>query len=263
MLSDKPLVMAILNLTNDSFHVTSRVKDTDIVERARSFLEAGASILDLGAASSRPGAEMPGEKEELDRLLPAIEAIRSALPDAVISIDTARSTVAKACVEAGADMINDIYAGRYDEHMAEVVGKLGVPYVMMHMQGTPQTMQSNPTYHNVTLEVASFFSERIDHFRRHGVADIILDPGFGFGKSPEHNFELIRNLSYFRCFELPIMTGISRKSSISKLLQTDTEGSLNGTTALHMIALEQGAKLLRVHDVKEAMQAITIYEACS
>ncbi|MCB0430865.1 MAG: dihydropteroate synthase [Flavobacteriales bacterium] len=257
-----PLVMGILNLNDDSFYDGSRVGMNGIGDRAAQMIAEGADVLDLGVFSSRPGATMGSEQEEIDRLIPAIKELHERFPGTTLSVDTARSKVVREAVNAGASMVNDIYAGHFDPHMATVIGELQVPYILMHMQGEPENMQRAPSYKHLLSEIASFFDERIRTFQAAGANDLILDPGFGFGKTPAHNFELIRNLSYFRCFERPIMIGISRKSSIARLLNTDTDHALNGTTALHVVALQQGASILRVHDVKPAVEAIKITEAC-
>jgi dihydropteroate synthase len=257
----RPIVMGILNLTPDSFFDGGRFTDeVAMLRQAEKMLEEGATILDLGGMSSRPGAQLISEEEELQRVLPAVRALLARFPDAVISVDTFRSRVAAESVAAGASIVNDIYAGRFDGKMFRTVAELGVPYIMMHMQGEPANMQLAPSYGNVVQEVLHFFIEKLGELRAHGVKDVILDPGFGFGKTVEHNFQLLSNLSVFRMSELPILAGISRKSMICKLLKVNPERALNGTTALHVVALQQGARILRVHDVREAMEVIRLWE---
>ncbi|MCD8166383.1 MAG: dihydropteroate synthase [Bacteroides sp.] len=256
-----PQVMGILNVTPDSFYAGSRKQTLEeIASRARQILEEGATMIDLGAYSSRPGAQHITPDEEMARLAPALEVIRTNHPDAVISVDTFRAGVARRCVrEYGAHIINDIAAGEMDETMFDVVAELNVPYIMMHMQGTPQTMQQAPRYENFMEEVFLYFAGKIDRLRSRGVKDIILDPGFGFGKTLDHNYELLSWLQEFSVFELPVLAGVSRKSMITRLLGVTPDEALNGTSALHMVALEKGATLLRAHDVKEAVEVVKIY----
>lgn len=223
-------------------------------------LEEGAEILDLGGMSSRPGAEVIDTAEELRRVIPAVESIHREFPEAIISVDTIRSEVAKAAVQAGAAMINDISAGKLDEALYPTLGELQVPYVLMHMQKRPENMQEAPAYENVVQEVLDFLILETDKLRQHGVKDILIDPGFGFGKSIEHNYELLRSLHVFQILDLPVLVGISRKSMIYKLLDTSPEDALNGTSALHLAALQEGAKILRVHDVKEAVEVIKLWQ---
>lgn len=257
----KPIVMGILNLTPDSFFDGGRFNDEDaMLHQVEKMLGEGASILDFGGMSSRPGAELISQEDELRRVLPAITAVLHRFPEAVISVDTFRSQVARECVAAGASIINDIYAGRFDEKMFGTVAALGTPYIMMHMQGEPANMQKAPAYEDVVKEVHHFFIEKLGELRGLGVKDVILDPGFGFGKTVEHNFQLLLNLHIFRMTELPILAGISRKSMICKVLGVKPERALNGTTALHMVALQQGARILRAHDVREAMEVIRLWE---
>ncbi len=257
-------VMGILNVTPDSFYSGCRAQtEKDIADRARQILEEGASIIDIGAYSSRPNAEHITAEEELNRLRPALEILNKNHPDAVISVDTFRATVAEACVkEYGVAIINDISAGEMDEKMFDVVAKLQVPYIMMHMQGTPQDMQLTPHYDNLLKDVFLYFAKKVQLLRDRGLNDIILDPGFGFGKTVEHNYELLNHLDEFRVFELPLLVGVSRKSMIYKLLDITSEEALNGTTVVNTIAIEKGADILRVHDVKEAMQAVKIVQKC-
>lgn len=259
---DRPQVMGILNVTPDSFYAESRKQtEADILARAHRILEEGAAIIDLGAYSSRPGAGNVSSDEEMQRLRTALELINHHYPDAVLSVDTFRADVAKMCVEEyGVAIINDISAGQMDKQMFSTIARLGVPYIIMHMQGTPQEMQKNPHYDNLLKEVFYYFSEKIQKLRDLGAKDIILDPGFGFGKTLEHNYQLMSHLEEFRIFGLPLLVGISRKSMIYKLLDSSPEEALNGTTVLHTIALQKGAKLLRVHDVKAATEAIAIVQ---
>jgi dihydropteroate synthase len=224
-------------------------------------LVAGAAILDVGGASSRPGAAEVSENEELGRVVPVIEVIKSHFPEAIISVDTWRSGIARAAVEAGASIVNDISGGRFDNKMYETVAELDLPYILMHLQGTPETMQQSPHYDEVVTEVLDFFIREIEKLRALGVKDILLDPGFGFGKTVEHNYRLLKNLHVFsHVTGLPVLAGISRKSMICKVLKVSPENALNGTTALHMVALQQGAKILRAHDVKEAVEVIRLWE---
>lgn len=258
---ETPLVMGILNITPDSFYMASRYQQIDdILQQAEKMLSEGATILDIGGMSSRPGAEIISAEEELQRVLPAIEAIIKNFPEALLSIDTVQAAVARQSVEAGAALINDISAGRLDEKMYSTVAELGVPYVLMHMQGTPRTMQQEPTYEDVSLEVLDFFIAEVGKLRALGIKDIILDPGFGFGKTLSHNYQLLKRLHVFQILELPILVGISRKSMVYKPFGGSAKEALNGTTALHLVALQQGAQLLRVHDVKEAMEVIQLWK---
>lgn len=259
-----PQVMGIINVTPDSFFDGGKYNtESGIIERANMHLDAGASILDVGAVSTRPKAEMIAESEELQRLIPAIKLLRSTFPEVVISADTFRSSIAKAAVEAGADIINDISGGTMDEDMFSTIAQLQVPYILMHIQGTPETMQDNPHYEDVTKEVISDLMLKVDQLKKLGVHDIIIDPGFGFGKTVEHNFSLLHNLNQFAVLGHPILAGLSRKSMINRVLNTKPENALNGTTALNMIALERGVSILRVHDVKEAMECVKLNTAIS
>jgi dihydropteroate synthase len=257
-----PAVMGIINATPDSFYHGNRVSDPAVaVELARVMNEQGAEILDVGAVSTRPGAEEVSTEEELNRLSPIVEAVRNALPGCAISIDTWRSAVAKAMYRRfRIDMVNDISAGQMDPLMFSTIADLNIPYVMMHMQGTPQDMQKNPVYGNVVDELLEFFGRRVYELRRLGVNDVVIDPGFGFGKTLEQNYQLLRGLDTFRILELPVMVGISRKSMIYKVLGTDPGQALNGTTAAHMAALQGGASMLRVHDVREAVESVKIFQ---
>ncbi|HDS07664.1 MAG TPA: dihydropteroate synthase [Bacteroides sp.] len=257
-----PRVMGIINVTPDSFHSESRLQDpASAVRLARDMLGEGADIIDVGAVSTRPGAEGISEEEEMNRLSPVLEALRNEIPYAVISLDTWRSEVARQMFRRfGISMVNDISAGNLDPSMHTTMAELGIPYIIMHMQGTPVNMQNQPEYGQVVDDLLQFFSERVFRLRRLGVNDIIIDPGFGFGKTLEHNYTLLSNLGSFRMLELPVMVGISRKSMICKVLETDPAHALNGTTAAHMVALIQGASLLRVHDVKEAVETVKIFQ---
>lgn len=258
----KPLVMGILNVTPDSFYAGSRwSSEGEILSRAEKMLHEGADILDLGGQSTRPGSERISVQEELERVLPAIDAILRQFPEAVISIDTFYSEVAKQAIEHGAAIVNDISAGALDDKMFETVAQLQVPYILMHMQGEPQTMHLNPQYENVVSDVVKFFSEKIKALRLLGVNDILLDPGFGFGKNQDHNIELMQHLDALTIFELPILVGISRKKMVQRMIDSDAAGALNGTTALNTIALMKGAQIIRVHDVKEAVEAVQVYSA--
>lgn len=260
-----PQVMGILNVTPDSFYEKSRVQsEEDIIQRAEQILKEGGSIIDIGAYSSRPNANHISVEEELNRLTFSLKVIRKEYPDAILSVDTFRSQVAEICVEEyGVSMINDIAAGEMDKGMFDMIAQLQVPYIMMHMQGTPQNMQSAPHYDNLLKEVFLYFAEKVQRLRDKGVNDIILDPGFGFGKTVEHNYELLASLEEFSVFELPLLVGVSRKSMISKLLGITSDEALNGTTVVHTIALQKGANILRVHDVKEAVEVIKILEKCN
>ena len=256
-----PLVMGILNLTPDSFYDGGNYLDEKtILERAEQILSEGAEIIDLGAYSTRPGAADVSREEEYRRLAPAVECIRRRFPDAILSIDTFRAEIAKQIVsEFGACIINDISGGTMDENMFSTVGELNVPYIMMHIKGTPQTMQQNPEYDDLMKELIDFFKKRIEQLNEFGVKDIVIDPGFGFGKTLDHNYEIMARLHEFTQLELPLLIGVSRKSMIFKLLGGDPSTSLNGTTALNMLALEGGANILRVHDVKEAVECVKLH----
>lgn len=258
-----PQVMGILNVTPDSFYAGSRKQtEEEIAARAQQILAEGGSIIDIGAYSSRPNAEHISAEEEMKRLRNVLEIIGREHPDAVLSVDTFRADVARMCVEEyGVAIVNDIAAGNMDSEMFSTIARLGVPYIMMHMQGTPQNMQQHPHYEDVLREVLYYFSEKVQRLRDMGVKDIILDPGFGFGKTIEHNYELLNQMEEFAIFELPLLVGVSRKSMIYKLLGITPEEALNGTTVLHTIALMKGANILRVHDVKEAVEAVRLTTA--
>ena len=258
----EPQVMGILNVTPDSFYAGSRgVTERYILDRLYQCIDEGASIVDIGAYSSRPGADDVSMEEEMNRLRTALELIRQHRPQTVVSVDTFRADVAKMCVEEyGAAIINDISAGQMDKDMFTTIARLGVPYIIMHMKGTPQTMQNAPQYEHFLKEIFYYFSEKVQKLRDLGVKDIIIDPGFGFAKTLDHNYELMNHLEEFRLFELPLLVGISRKSMIYKLLGTTPDEALNGTTALNTIALLKGAHILRVHDVKAATEAVRIVQ---
>ncbi len=258
-----PIVMGILNVTPDSFYDGGKYSSVDqALQKAESMLRDGASILDIGGCSSRPGAKEINEQEEIGRVIPIIRKIRQVFPETIISIDSFNTNVVQSAIEEGANIVNDISAFEMDKQLLKVIVNYKIPYVLMHMQGTPQSMQENPCYDDIITDITNFFNEKINILKSNGLNDIILDLGFGFGKTLEDNFKLLSNLSYFKNFNLPILAGISRKSMIYKLLDTDPENALNGTTAAHVIALQQGAKILRVHDVKPAIDAIKIVEYC-
>lgn len=258
-----PWVMGILNITPDSFYKESRItKPLEAVERAEQMLSQGAKIIDIGGYSSRPGASPVSQEEEWNRLqnvIPAVRALTDKIPGTFISVDTFRASVAEKAIDAGAHMINDISAGNLDNKMHKVVAKLKCPYILMHMQGDPSTMQDKPSYRHITQDIVKFFSERLPKLHDMGIHDTIVDVGFGFGKTLEHNYQLLRELHAFQLLGRPILTGISRKSMVYKALNNTAEESLNGSTALHMAALLQGSNILRVHDVKEAHETITLF----
>lgn len=255
-----PQVMGILNVTPDSFYTGSRMQtETDISRRARQIVDEGASIIDIGAYSSRPNAEHISQEEEMNRLRLGLEILSREHPDVVISVDTFRADVAEWCVkEYGVAIINDIAAGEMDSNMFKTVARLGIPYIMMHMQGTPQSMQAQPHYDNLLKEIFMYFAQKVQQLRDLGVKDIILDPGFGFGKTLEHNYELMAHLEEFDIFELPLLVGVSRKSMIYHMIGGTPHDALNGTTVLNTVALMKGANILRVHDVREAVEAVRI-----
>lgn len=260
---DEPQIMGILNVTPDSIFAESRTSDDEqIAARVKQMMDEGADMIDIGGYSSRPGADDVSPQEEMKRLRRGLRIVRKLYPDVPISVDTFRADVARMCIEEeGADLINDIAAGMMDRQMFKTVARLGVPYIMMHMQGTPETMQLDPHYNNLRREVMLYFAERIDRLCQMGAKDIIIDPGFGFGKTVEHNYELMNHLEDFSVFNLPILVGISRKSMIYKLIGGTPQTSLNGTTVLNTIALTKGAHILRVHDVKQAVEAKRIWQA--
>ena len=259
----QPRVMGILNVTPDSFYAGSRTQtEAEIVRRVRQIVSEGAAIIDIGAYSSRPNADNVSSREEMERLRMGLKILFEIQPDAVVSVDTFRADVARMCVEEyGVAIINDIAAGEMDTDMFHTVAALNVPYIMMHMQGTPQSMQQHPHYDNLLEEVLLYFARKVQQLRDLGVKDIILDPGFGFGKTMEHNYELLSHLEEFRIFELPLLVGVSRKSMIYRLLDITPQEALNGTTVLDTICLLKGADILRVHDVKEAVETVRIVQA--
>lgn len=257
----RPQIMGILNITDDSFYADSRMDIDGAVAKAGQMLEEGAAILDIGGQSTRPGSTGITAEEELKRVIPVITQLTRTYPEALISIDTYYGKVAQQAVEAGAHCINDVSAGSMDPEMWPAVAAAQVPYVLMHMQGEPGSMQKNPQYTHVTRDVFAFLSEKMHALRALGVKDILIDPGFGFGKLPEHNYQLMRELNVLHGLDAPILVGVSRKKMIQQLTGTDAAGALNGTTAMHMLALVRGARVLRVHDVRAAYEAIKVFEA--
>lgn len=256
-----PKVMGVMNLTPDSFYDGGKLTSKkEILLQANKMLKEGATFLDLGAYSSRPGAQFVSEKEEMHRLLPVIKILLDEFPEILLSIDTFRSNVANESIYAGASLINDISAGTLDDHMFKIIAQHQVPYVMMHMRGTPETMMQNTDYRDLTKEVIYYFSERIAKARSFGINDLIVDPGFGFSKTLDQNYELFNDLELFRHLNVPLLIGISRKSMIQKKIKTTAADSLNGTTALHAIAIQKGVSILRVHDVKEAFETINLLQ---
>ncbi len=259
---NRPLVMGILNLTPDSFYAGSRVDLNNLLQKAQKMLAEGADILDVGAYSSRPGAEQISEAQEWERLQPALDVLAENLPEAIISVDTFRAEIARKAVENyGVAMINDISAGDDDPEMFRAVAGLQVPYVAMHKQGKPETMQNNPQYVDILKDILKYFAKKVEKAHLAGINDFIIDPGFGFGKTMEHNFELLKNLEKFKIIEKPILVGLSRKSMIYKTLKIQPDEALNGTTALNFAALERGADILRVHDVREAVQCVHLFQS--
>jgi dihydropteroate synthase len=255
-----PKVMGILNVTPNSFFDGGKYKNgSDMLSQVEKMLEEGATFVDIGAYSSKPNAEFVPEAEELQRIVPIVQLILEHFPETLISIDTFRSEVAKVCIENGAAIINDISAGNLDTKMMETIAKYNVPYIMMHLRGTPQTMQSMTNYENIVKEILFYFSERIAKARSFGINDLIIDPGFGFAKTLEQNYEVLQKLELFEILELPLLAGFSRKSMIYKTLHSTAEEALNGTSVLNTIALTKGAKILRVHDVKEAMECVSLF----
>lgn len=256
---DKPVVMGILNLTPDSFYTGSRTESVDdLLRQAEQMLLDGALILDLGAQSTRPGSARIGEEEELKRLLPGMEALHRSFPAARLSVDTYYAKVAMYAVQSGASLVNDISAGEMDPAMIPTVARLQAPYICMHMKGTPETMQMQPSYNDVTTEVLDYLIRKVKFCREQGIRDVIIDPGFGFGKSIRDNFTLLKNLAAFRMLDCPVLVGLSRKSTIYKTLGVSANEALNGTTVLNTIGLLNGAQILRVHDVKEAVETVKL-----
>lgn len=255
-----PVVMGILNVTPDSFYDGGKYETEKLIlQRAEEILEQGATIIDIGALSTRPGTEEISAQEELDRLLPAVRAVKKAFPEAFVSIDTFRSWVALNVIEeCGPCIVNDVSGGNFDVNMFNIIGKLDVPYILMHMLGTPLQMEKHPVYEDVVRDISMFFTDRVKKLTTAGVKDVILDPGFGFGKTLAHNYELLNRLDSFKVFQLPLLVGVSRKSMIHKLLGLKAEDALNGTTIVNTLALVGGADLLRVHDVRVAVEAVRI-----
>ncbi len=259
----KPLIMGVINVTSDSFFEGSKYNsEQEIIERVKQIISEGGDIIDIGAYSSRPGAENISEDEELEKLIFALEIINKNFENLIISVDTFRANIAKIVVEKhNVSILNDISAGELDCEMFKTIAGLNVPYIMMHMKGNPQNMQKNPVYDDIIKEITLFFAKKLKKLQFLGVKDVIIDPGFGFGKTLEHNYEILKRLNELKIFELPILAGLSRKSMISKLLETTPENSLNGTTVLNTIALQNGANILRVHDVLEAKQVAVLHSA--
>lgn len=256
----QPVVMGIINVTPDSFFDGGKYKtEKKVLKRAEEILAHGGSIIDIGAVSTQPGKEGISTKDEIDRLLPAVKAVKKEFPEAAVSIDTYRSWVALKIIEdCGPCIVNDVTGGNFDDHMFETIGKLGVPYILMHMLGTPLKMQENPEYEDIIRDISLFFTERVKQLTKAGVKDVIIDPGFGFGKTLDHNYELLNRLDSFKVFQLPLLVGMSRKSMIYKLLATNPDEALNGTSVVNTLALMGGADILRVHDVREAVEAVRI-----
>ncbi|MDP1746400.1 MAG: dihydropteroate synthase [Bacteroidota bacterium] len=256
-----PLIMGILNVTPDSFFDGGKfTSEIQWLEHTQQMIDEGADIIDIGAYSTRPGATNVSEKEEMERLVNVIKSVRKQFPELLISADTFRASIAIKAIESGANIINDISGGTMDDMMFSTIAKLKVPYILMHIQGTPKTMQQNPHYENVTEDVFAFFTSKLKELKELGVSKVILDPGFGFGKTLKHNYQLLENLEKFNSIGSPVLVGFSRKSMVCKLLNINPEDALNGTSVLNTIALEKGAKILRVHDVKEAKEAVMIVE---
>jgi dihydropteroate synthase len=259
-----PKVMGILNITPNSFFDGGKYKNEgELLERVQKMLNEGADFIDVGAYSSKPNAEFVSEEEEIGRIIPVVNLLQKHFPEIILSIDTFRAGVAKACIENGAAIINDISAGKLDDKMLETVAEFQIPYIMMHMKGTPQTMQTFTQYEDIIKEMLFYFSERIAVARALGINDLIVDPGFGFAKTLEQNYEVMKKMELFQMLELPLLVGISRKSMIYKTLETNAESALNGTTFLNTIALTKGAKILRVHDVKEAVECVRLFNKLS
>lgn len=255
-----PKVMGILNVTPNSFYDGGMYKSSsEMLTKVGKMLSDGATFIDVGAYSSKPSAEYVSEEEELQRIIPIINLILEYYPEALLSVDTFRSEVAKVCIENGAAMINDISAGNLDDKMLETIAKYNVPYIMMHMRGTPETMQKMTSYEDIVKEILFYFSEKVANARSFGINDLIIDPGFGFAKTLDQNYEVLQKMELFEILELPLLAGFSRKSMIYKTLQSSAEEALNGTIVLNTVALTKGAKILRVHDVKEAMECITLF----
>ncbi len=265
---DIPKVMGIINVTPDSFYMPEsrkavqqeKVEIDKVLTQVNKMVEEGVDIIDIGGVSTRPGADLLDYEKEYQRVIPVIEAVTQHFPDLIISIDTFRAAIAEQAIMKGGHIINDVSGGQLDDQMFELVADLQVPYIMMHMQGTPETMQDQPTYDDVTQDVMDYFLERVERLNKKGVKDIIVDPGFGFGKTVRHNYQLLKNLDYFKNLDIPLLAGISRKSMINKVLNTRPEEALNGTTVLHTLALMNGADMIRVHDVEPARQVIKLVD---
>ncbi len=258
---DQPLVMGIINMTPDSFYAGSRTVVDDVLHRAEKMMEEGADILDIGGQSTRPGSSQVNADEELTRVLPAVDAIHKRFPSQVLSIDSFYAKVVRETADAGISIVNDVSAGTMDESLLSEVARLKLPYVLMHTRGTPQTMQQHASYEDVVTEVFDFLSFRIASLTQSGIHDIIVDPGFGFAKTSEHNFKLVQQLAFFKNLDRPLMVGLSRKATIYKTLGITAAEALNGTTVMHTAALLNGASILRVHDVKEAKEAVQLVSA--
>jgi len=254
-----PKIMGILNITPNSFYDGGKYSlENNAIAQVEKMLKEGATFIDIGAYSSKPNAEFVSEEEELNRIIPVVKAILNKFPEALLSIDTFRSRVAQECINKGAALINDISAGSLDEKMMEVIASNNVPYIMMHLRGTPQTMQDQTNYEHIINEILTYFSDKVNKARSLGINDLIIDPGFGFAKTTDQNYEILSNLELFKMLELPILAGVSRKSMIYKTLDTSPEEALNGTTVLNTIAITKGATIIRVHDVKEAMECVKL-----
>ncbi len=259
---EKPLVMGVINITPDSFYESSRIdSESPFLRRVETMINEGVDIIDLGAFSSRPGAQMISVQEEIDRLMPFVELLSKNFPEMVLSLDSYRSEVLKEMAKHRAFIVNDITGFEQDPGIVDLAVEYDLPYILMHMKGMPENMQDNPSYENVSDELLNYFAHKLDYLHKKGLHQVLIDPGFGFGKTIEHNYKLLSSLSAFRIFEKPIMVGLSRKSMIYKYLGITADGALNGTTALHMVALQNGARILRVHDVKEAVQTVNLYMA--
>ena len=257
-----PKVMGILNVTTNSFYDGGKYKsESEILHQVEKMLDNGATFIDIGAYSSKPNAEIISEKEEISRIIPVIDLILKHFPFSILSIDTFRSEVAKSCIRNGAALINDISAGNLDKNMMHTVASLKVPYIMMHMKGNPQTMQKMANYENLIKEMLFYFSEKVHLARSYGINDLIIDPGFGFAKNLNQNYEILQKLELFQMLELPLLAGFSRKSMVYKILETSSQEALNGTSVLNTIALTKSAKILRVHDVKEAVECVKLFSA--
>ena len=254
-----PKIMGILNITPNSFYDGGKYSlENNAIAQVEKMLKEGATFIDIGAYSSKPNAEFVSEEEELNRIIPVVKTLIKEFPDSLLSIDTFRSTVAQECINNGAALINDISAGSLDEKMMEVIASNNVPYIMMHLRGTPQTMQDQTNYEHIINEILTYFSDKVNKARSLGINDLIIDPGFGFAKTTDQNYEILSNLELFKMLELPILAGVSRKSMIYKTLDTSPEEALNGTTVLNTIAITKGATIIRVHDVKEAMECVKL-----